>query len=665
MRKIILITLLGALFLQFVSAEIILSQPKELYNLGEALSIQSTIKTTSDVAGYLQIFLICNEKEIEFYKEYIMLSSGQEKRFSPTLLLIKETTGISSGSCVIKATLDNDYVISNKFRISNLIKAEITTTKTEFNPGASIILQGNALRETGTAVEGIIEVSVSSLNKIYTESINKGAFALNISLPNEIAAGEYLFSIRLYEEDSTGNISNEGFNSYTIKILQVPKSLEILIENKSIPPGTNLRFKTILHDQTGVNIKTNSIVTLKNSNNKIIEQKEKQTDEVYEYSAAYNEKPSTWKIYAVSNKITAESEFIIQEKQSIDVILINKTLIIKNTGNVPYNKTILVKIGNNSLNIEPNIKVNGEGKYTLTAPEGNYEIEVITDGQTKLKKSVMLAGKVVDIQGASIGVIDIVRHPFVWFFIVGIFGFIGYMILRKGYYKTFIGKQIFKDSDIGNLKDNEGLMATKNKAELSLSIKGERQNISMVCLKIKNQKDLKERKKGIEDTMKKINELSISKKVFVYENQNYLFFIFAPVETKTFKNEKPAIDFAMQIQGLIENHNKFFKEKIEYGISINYGAIVAKKEEVLKFMSMGNLLGDAKKISSIAEKEILITSVLNDRVRSETKTEKTNKNGIEAFRILDVKKRNPNNEKFIDGFMRRLERDKKEENESI
>ena len=51
---------------------------------------------------------------------------------------------------------------------------------------------------------------------------------------------------------------------------------------------------------------------------------------------------------------------------------------------------------------------------------------------------------------------------------------------------------------------------------------------------------------------------------FVYENQNYLFFILAPVRTRTFKNEKPALDLAEKIKYLLEEHNKMFNQKIEF-----------------------------------------------------------------------------------------------------
>jgi len=136
------------------------------------------------------------------------------------------------------------------------------------------------------------------------------------------------------------------------------------------------------------------------------------------------------------------------------------------------------------------------------------------------------------------------------------------------------------------------LVNSKNKAELSLSIKGDKQNVSTVSLKIKNLKELESKKGNIEETLQKIVNIAESKKAATYENNNHLLFLLAPTITRTFSNEKTALKIAEKIKSLLEHHNKMFKQKIDFGIALTNGTIVAKKDsESLKFMTLGVLMG--------------------------------------------------------------------------
>ena len=59
-----------------------------------------------------------------------------------------------------------------------------------------------------------------------------------------------------------------------------------------------------------------------------------------------------------------------------------------------------------------------------------------------------------------------------------------------------------------------------------------------------------------------IDSLADNKKAGIYENGENLFFILAPIKTRTFKNEKIAISLAQELQEILKDHNKRFKQKI-------------------------------------------------------------------------------------------------------
>jgi hypothetical protein len=660
MGKTILI-IFAVLIISFASAEIIINeQPKEVYNFGDTLPIDMTVKTTTDVSGYFYVNLFCKDNTKEVGKIPLTLSSGEEDKIKFSLGITKDMIGELKGDCKIKGIFKEEYVLTNDFKISDLINIEMVLEKTEFNPGEKILIEGKAVKENKENANGFIELEIiydnaSSISQLST--INNGFFSVNLSFPEDMKAGACLVKLNAYEKNLEGEITNNGFKNYNIRINQIPTNLEIVFENSEVEPGTNLKVKTILHDQTGEKIESVAIITIKNENNEIFGQTEKPTDEFLEFPVAYNEPPAEWTVVAVSNKMASEAIFKIKVKKSIVVEVINKTLILTNTGNVLYSDDILIKIGNNSLNLNVNLGVDESQKYILSAPNGKYQVEIITGEETKILEGVPLTGKAIDVKKAPDRVLTLVKYPAVWIFIIAILGFVAFIVFKKGYQKSFFGYIRSKKKEKGDLMPlkKSQIINAKNKAELSLSIKGEKQNASVVCLKIKNFKEITSHKSNAEETLQRIVDTAEESKAATYENQDNLFFILAPVKTRTFKNEKTAVNIAQKIKDSLAEHNKLSKQKIEFGISLNYGTIIAKQEkDILKFMSMGTLITTAKKISSLSEGEIFLSEGIKEKLMSGVKTEKHTKEKISFYTIKEIKNREEN-KNFIKNFLERIE----------
>ena len=663
-RLLLAIFILTLFLFPLISAKIIINQqPEEIYNLGDVISIPVTIVASVDMVGSLNIDLICMGKEVNYKIGIPSLSFGEEYRTSIYVPLIKNEIGDLKGICKVKASLGEDYILTNEFRISDLILLEPDFQVLEFNPGGNLLIEGQATMENSKPVNGFIELSLIERNASildHLETISKGFFLINRSLPKDIKAGALLLKLNAYEVDPNGELTNKGFLNQNIKINQVPTNLEIIFDLGRVEPGTNLKVKAVLHDQTGEKIPSSSKIIIKNENDKIMEQiAEIATDEFFEFPILYNEAPSKWKVIFTSNELTSESFFTILEKESIDIEIINRTLTITNTGNVPYNKTALIKVGNETLNIDIYLEVDKSQKYIITAPDGEYEVEVIA-GDSVVLEEVMLTGKTIDVKKAPGTVGSLVKYPLVWIFMILILGFVVFIIFKKGSKKTFIGYPSSKTKK----KDDKGkfvpltkgsLINSKNKAELSLSIKGDKQNVSVIGLNIKNLKEVQSKKGEIEGTLQKIVSAAEENKAATYESHNTLFFILAPTKTRTFKNEKIALEIAHKIKEILTHHNKMFKQKINFGISLNYGTIVAKQDQdSLKFMSLGTLISVAKKISSLANEDILLSEKMNDLLRSHVKTTKQEKNGIDVYSIKEIKNVEEH-KKFIRTFLDRIE----------
>jgi len=667
MRKIILSLILMTLLVSLASAEVtITEQPKALYNLGDTIRIPIKITTLNEIDSQFTVNLICNGVETLAYFENIILKSGEEKEVSPLIPLKTSSIGRSTGTCKIKTILGEEIYLTDEFTISDYIKVELKNQKIEVKPGEEFTIELEATKENGNPVIGFMDVEVIGIDSTESMSITntiKNGYGYGYLLfSTDTKAGQYLISINISEKDIEGKVTNKGFVDYNILVLQVPTSLEIILENANVEPGSNALIKTILHDQTGEPIEATSLITISDGKNKFVQKNNYATGEFLEVPIIYNEPPAQWTISAESSNLTNEATFEIIEKTSVDTLIVNKTLIITNNGNVHYNNTIFLNIENSTLKIDVDLGVDEFKKYLLSAPNGEYEIKILTEeGEPQIIGGVTLTGKAISVKEASEGIVKLIRHPFSWFFILAILGFVAFNIYKKGYKRSFFGRiNIPFTNKNKSIKQTplvkNSLLTTKNKAELTLSIKGDKQDASLVCLKIKNLKEIQSKKSNVEETLQKIVSIAEGEKAAIYENQDNIFFILAPVKTKTFNNSESALSIAQKIKELLEDHNKKFNQKIDVGISLNIGTIVAKQEQdMFRFMSMGTLITHAKKIASISQGEIYLSERIKDKLATITKTGKQEKDGIEYYSIKEIK--NPDaNKKFINSFLKRIEK---------
>jgi len=647
----------------FISADMMfVNSVNSIYNLGDTINMPVTIKTLTDVSGTLELNLICNGTSVNFYKNGVNLDAGVEKTFDSSLLLINNVIGISRGICKIKADLDGAYILTDSFKISDALILSGELAKTTFNPGEGVEISGKAVKENGANSEGFIQAVIAvdggSKNITQLDAVTNGAYSMNISLPSDLAAGSYLILLKTFEKDSDGLVTNSGYLSYWISVNQVPANLELILENKEVLPGESVKVKGILHDQTGEEINSTVTITIKNSQAKVLEQKEIETGTVFSYLITSSDSPAEWFVYGISNKLTSEDTFTIGTKEEVSVEITNKTIWVTNIGNVLYNKTILVKVDNNPLNIDVNLNVGESKKYVVSAPDGEYDVSVMTNNGTATSGIMSLTGDAINIKEISWTSVGIGA----WIFLIVVLFIVIFVMIKKIYKKPSFGRvnnnKVKEVKKVPTIKDNQ-IINDGNKAEISLSIKGDKQEASMVCIKIKRLQELKTKNSSIPETLKKIIDLAEEKKAMIYENVDYISLILAPARTRTFKNEVAALDLAEEVGGILSEHNRKFNQKVEFGISLNSGTIVGKMENgKFKFMSMGTLVTVSRKIASLAKSEVLLSENMNNLLRLNARTEKSVREGISVYSIKEIKRENEETKKFIDRFMNRQQQGK-------
>ncbi|MEX2016948.1 MAG: hypothetical protein WD876_00550, partial [Candidatus Pacearchaeota archaeon] len=274
-----------------------------------------------------------------------------------------------------------------------------------------------------------------------------------------------------------------------------------------------------------------------------------------------------------------------------------------------------------------------------------------------------LTAKAIHISEARFG---LENNTIIWLLIILILAFFSTRLFKRWYrhHRSFSGFMPSMSSFTASKKEEINLkktsLITRNKAEVELSIKGDQQDVSLVCLKIKNIDKLRESKTDYEPILQNIIEMAESGKAYINGAQENIFIIYAPMKTKTFRNEKTAVELAKKITETIEAYNKLAREKINFGVSVNHGTIVAAMQpnsNVLKFMSLGTLMNSSKKLASVSDGEILISDKIRAKLGSEVKTQKKEAGGMEAFTIRETRYDERSNE-FIRKFMDRMQKEK-------
>ncbi|MFB6246906.1 MAG: hypothetical protein ABEI74_04935 [Candidatus Pacearchaeota archaeon] len=672
------------LLISFASAEIILeNEPKEVYSIGDALSTSATIEVNQDTSGELNVDLICDGQEINLRKQpryFISMNvHGGERDITTTSLISNDLVGSSQKNCLVKISFaDMEPVTTNEFEISNKISMDIESNQTSFEPNSTAVFEGTATKANGEASEGVLEFQIkgNNNNTIIDKktTINKSNFSIKASFPEDLAAGSYIAEFTAYETNDEGEKTNQGSAKEEITIEQVPSNLEIILGKEEVQAGKSININSVLHDQTGKRIETNSTITIRNGQQEIVKEIEKETGNSYSLNTSSNESMANWTVIAQSQGVTSQRTFSITENKEIDVKISGSRINITNKGNVPYNDTVDIQIGNETTEVNASLAVGESESYRLTAPDGEYKVTVYEGQEEKASTRTTLTGSSVGAKQGDAG--RGIMSTFAWVFVVLVLGFVSYVYFQRTRNKTFFTReptatnkhmknpaksQVTQQVQKPQEKSKHGLNA-KNKAEVSLSISGDKQKTTAVCIHLKNLHEMEESKGYAEQTLQKIVYYAERHKAYTYEDNENLYFLLAPSKTKTFQNESIALNIAVTAKRTLQKHNKLFKKNIEYGISINSGEAIFKEEgQGGKFMSVSKLVPFSQKLaaqSKNAQATVLASKEVTDKLKSRIKADKF-KDQDDVYQITGIKKYNDEDtQNFIKKFQERMEKEK-------
>jgi hypothetical protein len=640
--------------------------------MGDNINATLTINSQSAFESVVSIYLECPGSRVEVYKEFLSLSSPAQKEV--VVPLVKSLIGYQSGICRLEAYEDNvSAAVSGNFGISNSITVDLLDWGSPMNPGQEINFTGSAIKQDGRPANGFYSARID--NTTLSGNVKDGVFNLELALPSDSAAGQHELDLNVSEEDSSGNIVNSGSKIYFINVNHVPTNVEVLLDNTNVTPGKSISGKIILHDQTGEDISGgDAYVAVKDSSGAIVGKIATKTGDKFSYPINSTEPPSIFTVSAYADGIINSAYVNVLENREVTSDIINNTLLLTNTGNVFYNDTLLVRIGEDNVSVPVSLGVGMSQKYIISAPDGEYNVSVGSSHST-----VFLSGNAVDLQKVDEGNLNV--NILIWVFLIVILALGLYFMVKRNYKKKFVTKKKILKNSTGDFvvvrhdfqkgrqaedKVSQVPPADKSaplfnpgrKVEISLSISGTKQNSSVGCISFRNYPEISSGEGNVRETLSKVKEAVEDSKGFVYQNGSYLFFIFAPSFTRTFKNQKEAVAVGKKIKRVLDDHNKKFRKKIEYGLSLNYGPVITKLEHnVIKFMSLGTIMISAKKIANSSDGSILISERFKENLEDGVKGSPMDLGGMKAYKLDNLVDKNSHST-FLSGFLARQEKER-------
>lgn len=637
---IILTTLLVISALAFASAEIIISQPQSLYNLGDKFDLTITISEQQYSSNFLTASLVCSGKETELLKGAYTVEPGVSRQVQISTSLDNFLVAGLEGTCHVRADYGSEEALSQEFTLTKGITVNPTIQGVVFDPQNTVPIRGEAQKSNGDLLDGFIEVTIPEADFSFVGEVAAGKFNTSFMIPADMPAGSYKINFRAYEKDFQGTITNEGSAESTITVRQVVKKIDIATSAQSVVPTDDITYSVLLYDQADDQAVGDVSVTV-TAPDQTVERVILKSGDTQTIDLEPNSPSGYWRIEAKYNDLITYKDVFVQEYRDVSFTLVNETLVIQNIGNVPYIGPVAVTIGDISEVKDIQLDVGESKRFRLAAPNGEYAIEVGKGSEKQQLGIVPLTGKAISVNAVGEGSFSnglVVLGGVILLLILAVIAvFIYRKISKRSALSGGAPLSTIKPSTPPSGGAKPLLPATAAAKEGPNMIdKGEKQESAIVSLKIKNMPALEsnpESMQAIDSALWKAKEAGAK----IYSDDNYRIMIFAPVLTREKDNSVRAVRVAQAIEKSLSAVNRRTALKIDYGIGVDFGNLIVENEGgKFKFMSINNIIATTKRISEQSGGETLISESLKRRTTGKIKSEKLHdKNLWKVTHVVD------------------------------
>jgi len=666
MKRGMIVLLLVLVVLPLASAEIFLNQPASLYNLGDVLQINATLKPVDDTTDFFTMNLLCSDtiilepsetntgnstnsssnetspveiigssSNVEIFRTPVILDKDDEKSFDIEILLKEPFLNGLYGACQIVAAYGPEKVVSQGFQISKGVDVSLEIEGVVFDPGNSVSVSGSAVKKNKVPLNGFVEVIVSGINLSVFGEVSEGEFSFEFIIPENTPSGNYNIIAKAYEKDKSGEIINEGSSAEVIEVTQIVEGIRIALSSQLVDPEGELSYTILLSDQADMVAIDDVSIRIYGPTDEIFEESLVKSEETNVFPIGSNYTPGDWSIEASYQDLKARKTINVNRLERASFEIVNNSLIVTNTGNIPYIRPIEVSIGGTSKIVDIELGVGESEELKLEAPDGNYNVEVNDGDVVSDLGTAFLTGRAIGV-GSNGGILG-GSYLWIWAIIILVLLVaVLYYARRAAKRKSFTGKGPYKEGSSSVIE------------------RGEKQSCSIIALKLNNLKQMGSNFSEAIDTA--LTEAKYQK-AKIYTNGDYRLIVLCPRITGNKENSFEAVKVAKDMKSVLDEYNTKRTPKIDFGIGVNTGdMIVESKEGKFKFASVGNTLIIAKRAAEHSKGEVMISEGTHGRVLGAVKSEKIRSIGLWKVKRITDRAKHSN---FIDNFVERQKKEKK------
>jgi hypothetical protein len=383
MRKTILFFTMLLLLASFASAGVsFFGVANKTYNLGDV--INASFNVSSNVSGdaLFGLRIICSNYDLQYYLAPAKLSVDGTVVSAPALKVSSKMIG----TCFLRANveaIDNSFAElkdSSRFFVTDKLAINASLSKQEPKPADVLVVSAKVLPSYGV-FSGDARVSFDGEQVLLL--INKSEFSYLLELNESIKSGEHKVLVEV--NDSFGNTG-----SSELSFLLNPVASELLLHvNKEVfDPEQTLRYYAELRDQAGDTMPSEISSALISPDGKAVFAGTISSNAVANFTFDRFFTPGVYVLKASAAGFETLQKITVSRVENIDVSFDNRTVTITNLGNVPYEKTLEVRLTKDDKDYviirEVSLKPNESESIDLfkkVKSSGTYDVAISTEGE--------------------------------------------------------------------------------------------------------------------------------------------------------------------------------------------------------------------------------------------------------------------------------------------
>ena len=332
MRKVILF-LMFFLIVPVTFADITIRTDQNIYNLGNKIKASASVLQDKNFDGLFKLTISCGNYKLQYFLTPISLEANFR-----TAVNVPELAATESmlGNCTLTGDLvtNNNLVIeehdSNNFGITNQLAMLPVKTKITAFPSGTILISGVINEAFGNNIlKAAAKIALD--NNSYAIDAIDGKFNLTLELARNIKSGKH--TIKISASDSK---NNAGSYPIELDVTAIPTYIKTELNNDKLLPGAKIEIASSIYDQADDLINDSLNLDLTSPKGDNVFTKVVQSHDQLDYEFSQYAVPGLYELSSTYKNLFNKASINITAVRSVNIKYENETVVVENTGNVPF-----------------------------------------------------------------------------------------------------------------------------------------------------------------------------------------------------------------------------------------------------------------------------------------------------------------------------------------